>query len=125
MNRPRRNPYPTVAPEAAPENAPAPADCLPDDSLGAMPADTLRIFDRACKLVSARGRGLSLSELGTAHALARELSAPEPDAARAETLRLGLGLDTEALRSLVQEVADDADRVARMARVFPWTGSAL
>ncbi len=56
------------------------------------PAVTER-FDEICKLVGARGKGLSLSDLGDAHALARAERDPNPDAGTIRFLRGRLGLD--------------------------------
>lgn len=52
-------------------------------------------FDRLCAAVQERGDGLSLDQLGDAHALARELEAEEPSAERVELFRERLGLDPE------------------------------
>lgn len=54
-------------------------------------------FDALCRAVAARGRGLSLSQLGDAAALARELEAEEPDPDRVDLLRRRLELDPEEL----------------------------
>lgn len=43
-------------------------------------------FHGICRLVAAQGHGIRLAQLGTAHALARELEAEEPDPARVAEL---------------------------------------
>ena len=48
-------------------------------------------FDALCRAVAARGKGLTLQQIGDAGALARELS--EPDTDRVEVLREQLGLE--------------------------------
>lgn len=55
----------------------------------------LHRFDELCRTVTARGRGISLSELGDAAALAREELSPRPNAIKLQTLRTRLGLDHE------------------------------
>lgn len=51
-------------------------------------------FDVLCRLVGARqGHGVTLAQMGAAHALARELEAAEPDAARVAEFAARLGLD--------------------------------
>jgi hypothetical protein len=56
------------------------------------PAGTLDAFDAICRKVAEHKRGLSMLDLGAAHAAARELYAPEPDRARLEELAAALGL---------------------------------
>lgn len=53
-------------------------------------------FDRIVALVTSRGSGISLRELGTAHALARALFAGEQE--RVEEFAAELKVDVEALR---------------------------
>jgi hypothetical protein len=53
-------------------------------------------FDALCRLVAARGSGLSLAEIADAWALAEEETAGRPDSDRATTCRARLGLDAEA-----------------------------
>lgn len=60
--------------------------------LGSDPAVERR-FDVICKAVAARGRGVTMLELGAAHALARELGADAPDGHRVHQLADQLGLD--------------------------------
>lgn len=52
-------------------------------------------FDAICQTVQDRGRGMSLGEIGDAHALARELEASEPDPERIAFLAERLDLDLE------------------------------
>lgn len=56
----------------------------------------LSLFDRACALVTARGQGLTLRELSTAHALAHALVTKDRE--RTRDLATELGIDPEALR---------------------------
>ena len=62
-------------------------------SLITMNAVAMDCFDAICKAVAARGRGLTLSEIGDAGALSRELSSPDPNTERLEALRARLGLE--------------------------------
>lgn len=50
-------------------------------------------FDQICRTIAKRGKGLSLSDLGDAHALAREEVDPNPDAGTIRFLRGRLGLE--------------------------------
>lgn len=63
-------------------------------------SQVMSTFDRVCHLTSRRGRGLSLSEIGDAHALARELHSPEPDGSLVEDLSRRLELGPEDLEGL-------------------------
>lgn len=56
------------------------------------------LFDRICRRVAA-GQGITLGQLGGAHALARELVG-QPDPAKVMELAEGLDLDEEDLREL-------------------------
>lgn len=57
--------------------------------------EVLARFDAICQVVQGRGRGMSLGEVGDAHALAREMEAEEPDPERVELFRGRLGLEAE------------------------------
>ena len=50
-------------------------------------------FNVICKAIAARGRGLSLQELGDAAALAEEEFRPDPDPERVAMLRGRLGME--------------------------------
>lgn len=54
-------------------------------------------FDRVCSLLTARNRGITMRELGAAHALARELQAEAPDPDRVVDFAAALDLDPEEL----------------------------
>ncbi len=54
-------------------------------------------FDAICRAVGRRQRGFTLTTLADAHALARELEAPEQDRERIEQLAASLGLGVEEL----------------------------
>jgi hypothetical protein len=54
-------------------------------------------FDDVCTLVSPDGRGISLTQLGAAHALARELESDEPDQGKIGDHCHALGLDPAEL----------------------------
>ena len=60
-----------------------------------MDATAMALFDRFCRAVAARGKGLSLGQIGDAGALSRELSSPDPDPEKVELLRSRLGLESE------------------------------
>ena len=49
-------------------------------------------FDEICRRIAAQGAGLTLAQLGDAHALAREEADPNPDAGTIRFLRGRLGL---------------------------------
>ena len=66
-------------------------------SMAMMDAAALDRFDLICKAVAARGSGLTLSQIGDAGALARELSKPEPDTAMVKSLRDQLGLEASEI----------------------------
>jgi len=53
-------------------------------------------FDAICKTVAARGRGLTMKQIGDASVLAQELERADPDPERVEFLRNRLGLDEKA-----------------------------
>jgi hypothetical protein len=55
-------------------------------------------FDAICKLVSRDGRGITLAQLGAAHALARALEADEPDEGKVADHAHSLELDPRELR---------------------------
>ena len=54
-------------------------------------------FDDVCRLLSAKQRGFTLSDLAAAHALARELEKPAPDPERIRTLARDLRIDVDRL----------------------------
>ena len=54
-------------------------------------------FDRICKTVAARGRGLTMRQIGDASALAGELAKADPDTDRVELLQDRLGLEAAEL----------------------------
>ena len=58
-----------------------------------MDAAAMDRFDLICKAVAARGKGLTLSQIGDAGALARELSKSETDRERVGLLRDRLGIE--------------------------------
>lgn len=60
-------------------------------------AETWATFDRLCAELAKERRGLTLAQLGGAHALARALCEPEPDEKRIAELRRSLGLAEDAL----------------------------
>ena len=60
-------------------------------------AAALEAIERICGIVGARGRGLTLSQLGDARALAEALDDPEPDPERVQTLAARLDVE-DALR---------------------------
>ena len=62
-----------------------------------MSASAMGRFDLICKAVAARGRGLSLTQIGDASTLARELSRADSDMTKVATLRVRLGLEAEEL----------------------------
>jgi hypothetical protein len=66
-------------------------------SLGLDDPGVMERFDEVCKLVMARGRGITLSQLGAAHALARELASDEPDAGKIGDHCFALAIDPAAL----------------------------
>lgn len=57
---------------------------------------TLALFDRACALVAARGRGLTLRDLSTCSALGRALVSRDEE--RVQDFTDELGIEVEALR---------------------------
>ena len=66
-------------------------------SLATMNVSAMAAFDTICKTVAARGRGLSMRQIGDAAALAQELERADPDMERVELLRDRLGLDEKAV----------------------------
>ena len=66
-------------------------------SVAEMGPEVSERFDRLCKAVCSRGRGMTLPQLGAAHALARELGEDEPDRERVDFLSRRLDLDPESL----------------------------
>lgn len=54
-------------------------------------------FDAVCRAVAADRRGITLLQLGQAHALARELESEDPDQERVGDLCARLGIDVEAI----------------------------
>ena len=62
-------------------------------SLGMMSTVAMAKFDSLCKTVAARGRGLTLLQIGDSAALAEELEKADPDSERVEVLRDRLGLE--------------------------------
>ena len=54
--------------------------------LGFMDGRVLDRFEELCSAVSSRGHGLTLSEIGDAAALAREMEAETPGAGRVDEL---------------------------------------
>ena len=52
-------------------------------------------FDRLCKVVGAKGKGITLHQLGAARALALELEAGDPDPEKVELYRKRLGIEPE------------------------------
>ena len=56
-------------------------------SLGTMNAQAMAKFDLICKAVAARGKGLTMVQIGDAAALAGELEKADPDPGRVEVLR--------------------------------------
>ena len=66
-------------------------------SLGMMDTAAMNRFDLVCKLLAARGRGLTLLQIGDAAALAEELEKSDPDSERVELRRARLGLEAAEL----------------------------
>ena len=64
--------------------------------LATMNVSAMSRFDAICKTVAARGRGLTMKQIGDASALAQELERADPDPERVEFLRDRLGLDEGA-----------------------------
>ena len=54
-------------------------------------------FDRICKTVAARGRGLTMRQISDSAGLAEELEKSDPDSERVEVLRARLGLEAAEL----------------------------
>jgi len=69
-------------------------------SLTALASDpaVLATFDRVCALVAEKRTGITMRQLGAAHALARELCATKSDPGKLADHAHALGLDVEALR---------------------------
>ena len=61
-------------------------------SLATMNASAMSRFDTICKKVAARGRGLTMQQIGDSAALARELEKSDPDVEKVEILKNRLGL---------------------------------
>lgn len=76
----------------------------------ALSPDSFRIFEDLLVLVGSRGQGMTLSDLGAAHAIARELDGPEPDADRVGSLLRSLQLQPSDLAALQGETP--VERVA-------------
>ena len=70
-----------------------------------MDAQAMAKFYSLCKTVAARGKGLTMKQIGDASALAREQAQADPDMERVELLRGRLGLDAKA------EVPTDASPI--------------
>ena len=62
-------------------------------SLGMMSTVAMAKFDTLCRAVAERGKGLTLTQIGDASALAGELERADPDMERVELLRDRLGLE--------------------------------
>ena len=58
-----------------------------------MNVSAMAAFDTICKTVAARGRGLSMRQIGDAAALAQELERADPDMGRVEVLQGRLRLE--------------------------------
>lgn len=67
-------------------------------ALGMMSDQERARFDRLVSLVSSRGTGITLKEIGAAGALARELEAEQPSPKRVEALAGRLGLPPDEVR---------------------------
>lgn len=76
---------------------PQPARARP---IGQWDPDVYHRFDALCSRVAARGKGLTLVQLGAAGDLAAELAQDDPDRARVEELAGRLGLDPDAVLEL-------------------------
>ena len=61
-------------------------------TLGLMNTAAMTRFDVVCKTVAARGRGLTLTQIGDASALVQELERADPDMDRVALLQDRLGL---------------------------------
>lgn len=62
-------------------------------SLIADAPSVLERFDRVCDLLGAQRKGITLEQLGLAHALARELEADDSDRNKVEELCAALGIE--------------------------------
>ena len=65
--------------------------------MNAMTPAAYGTFDRICKAVTGRGKGITLQEIGDAHALARELEKEEPDPERVALFTGRLNVDLEEI----------------------------
>ena len=66
-------------------------------SLGMMNTAATDRFDALCRAVAERGKGLTLTQIGDAAALAQELEKWDPDVEKVELLLDRLGLDEKAV----------------------------
>ena len=66
--------------------------------------EAMDLFDALCKVIGRRRKGFSLSQIGDAHALARELLQEEPDWERVALLTRRLELTPEELQELTEGV---------------------
>jgi len=66
------------------------------------PPAVLARYDALCRLVGAQGQGITLPQLGDAHALARILESRDPDPDRVDALAHRLGLDPAELDVLTR-----------------------